>query len=138
MLLRSPRQKATSEEVKLSNPFELSSALKFALFYAAVLLGARAATHYFSTGGTYLAGLLSGTTDVDAITLSMARLSLAGEVPEKVATTTILLASYSNTVVKAGLAVAVGGWAFGRRVLVAYGAMIGAGVLGLLWVRLAG
>ena len=88
------------------------------------------------TGGTYLAGLLAGTTDVDAITLSMARLARDGAVPEPVATTTIVLGAVSNTLVKAGIAVVLGGWRFGRRVLLAFLVVRAAGALatGLLWL----
>ncbi len=113
------------------NPFELGTALKFALLFAAVLIGSKAAAIHLGTAGTYAAGVLAGTTDVDAITLSMARLA-GGQVAPQVAATTIFLGAASNTLVKAGMAAVLGGWAFGRRVAVALAAMLLAGTAGVL------
>lgn len=123
-------------DIEFRNPFELSSAIKFAALFAIVLLGARAATEYLGRKGTYLAGVAGGLTDVDAITLSMASLSATGEVAERVAATTIYLGTVSNTVVKAGMATVVGGWVFGRQIAIAFAALIAAGLAGVavLWL----
>lgn len=51
-----------------SSPFELSAAVKFGLLYAAILVGARAAQLYLGDAGIYLASVVSGVADVDAIT----------------------------------------------------------------------
>lgn len=133
---RARNAEAKAPEIELRNPFELSSALKFAALYAVVLFGSKAATTYFGSGATYLAGVLAGATDVDAITLSMANLAKTG-LAAPVAVTTILLASASNTLVKGGMAVVVGGWPFARRVAAAFGVMIalGAAALAFVWLR---
>ncbi|MBI5542593.1 MAG: MgtC/SapB family protein [Deltaproteobacteria bacterium] len=128
-------ESAGSSEVQFSNPFELSSAVKFAALFAVILLAAKAATTYFSTGAIYLTGVLAGTTDVDAITLSMARLAQGGLAPE-VAVTTILLGVGSNSVVKGAMATIVGGWLFGRTIAAAFGLSLFLGGLGLLAVWL--
>ncbi len=132
---RSRKLEATLPEIQFSNPFELSSALKFAALFGFILLVSKAATTYFGAGATYLAGLLAGTTDVDAITLSMARLVKGGLAPE-VAVTTILIAVASNSVVKASMATVVGGWAFGRIVALSYLCSVALGALGLgaMWL----
>lgn len=124
-----------SEPVPLKNPFELTSAVKFGLIFAVVLFVSKAATVYWSGVGIYLAGLLAGTTDVDAITLSMAKLSREGLAAEK-AVTTILIAAASNTIVKGGMALVLGGGAFGRKVALGFVAMIlaGAGGAVVLWM----
>jgi uncharacterized membrane protein (DUF4010 family) len=116
--------------IQITNPFELRRALQFALFFGLVLIGSKFAAIHLGSAGTYAAGLAAGTTDVDAITLSMARLA-GGQVTPAVAVTTIFLAAASNTVVKAILAGVLGGWAFGRRVALAQGAMLLAGAVGL-------
>jgi len=127
--------RAPTDGVQLTNPFELSTAVKFGLLFAGVLWVSKAATLFLGTGGTYAAGVLSGLTDVDAITLSMAELSKSQLAP-RVAVTTILLATASNTLVKAGMAIAVGGWEFGRRVTLSLLAVLTAGgmALGVVWV----
>ncbi len=120
--------------VTFTNPFELGRALQFALLFAVVLLGSKAAALHLGTAGTYAAGVLAGTTDVDAITLSMARLA-GTEVAPQVAATTIFLGAASNTVVKGAMAAAIGGRPFGARVLAGLGAMLlcGAGGVALAW-----
>lgn len=124
-----------SGEVTLHNPFELSSAVKFAALYAAVLLGAKAVTENFGQGATYAAGILAGATDVDAITLSLANLARSG-LSAQVAVTTILLATASNTVAKGVMAAVVGGWRYAARVVAAFGGMIALGALALLGIWL--
>jgi len=134
LLWRSSRAKATAEggDISLKNPFELTTAFKFAALFAVVLLGAKAAVTHFGTGATYLTGILAGTTDVDAITLSIARLTKTGSLAIPVAVTTILLGVASNTVVKAGMTAFAGGWSFGRRIAILFGGQLVLGALGLL------
>lgn len=128
--LRARRLGAGGGPVSFKNPFELGQALKFALLFAVVLVGSKAAAIHLGAAGTYAAGLLAGTTDVDAITLSMARLA-GGEVTPQVAATTIFLGAAANTLVKAGMATVIGGWTFGQRVTWPLLAMLLAGVGGV-------
>jgi len=128
--LRSRHGAHEEAAVIFTNPFELGRALQFALLFAVVLLGSKGAALYLGTAGSYAAGVLAGTTDVDAITLSMARLAGA-EVTPQVAATTIFLGAASNTVVKGAMAALLGGAAFGRTVALAFGAMAAGGLLGL-------
>jgi uncharacterized membrane protein (DUF4010 family) len=72
---------------------------------------------------------LAGSTDVDAISLSMANLVKLGEVEVQVARTTVVLAACSNTVVKAVMALVLGGAVMGRRVIVVSAGMVAAAVL---------
>jgi len=109
----------------LKNPFELGSAIKFGLVFGAVLLATKAAQHYLGDRGLYLAASLAGTTDVDAITLSTAKLARSGTAPD-VATLAIALAVAVNTLVKTGLAFGLGGVRLGLRA-----AIIGGGAIGL-------
>jgi uncharacterized membrane protein (DUF4010 family) len=132
--LRSRRVKRPAGAIAFSNPFELGRALGFALLFAIVLVGTKAAAVYLGDAGTYAAGLLAGTTDVDAITLSMAGLA-EGPVTPAVAATTIFLGAGSNTLVKGLLALFLGGWRFGRYVLAGQLAMLLAGVIALLATR---
>jgi len=124
-----------NSDFELSNPVELLQALKFALLFALILLGSRAATAWLGSKGAYAAGALAGMADVDAITLSLSKLG-QGEVRPVVAVISIFLAGASNTVVKAALATRLGGWAFGRRVAAAFAVILATGGLAvLLWVR---
>jgi uncharacterized membrane protein (DUF4010 family) len=133
-LYRRSQDQPKSDRLKLSNPVELWQALKFALYFAVVLVGSKAAATYLGNGGAYAAGAIAGTADVDAITLSLAHLARNALAPN-VAVTSIFLAAASNTVVKAILSTSLGGWAFGRRIATAFAAVMAAGGAAVLLVR---
>lgn len=86
-------------DIEISNPFELKSAFLFGLLFAAVIFGAKAAQVYLGDQGIYAASALAGLTSVDAIVLSISKLSkdnLVFLVAEKA----IIIALISNTIVK--------------------------------------
>lgn len=117
-------------EVSFANPFELSKAVEFGVYFALVLIGTKAASIYLGARGTYVAGVIAGLADVDSITVSMAQLA-KGHVPRSVAATTIFLAAASNTLAKAVLAAALGGWSFAKRLAVPFLIMLAAGAITL-------
>jgi hypothetical protein len=128
---RSKRSPPPEGEVELSNPFELSTALKFALLFAVVLLASKAAATYLGNRGIYLAAVLAGLTDVDAVTLSMVNLARSGQLSSEAATTSIFLGAVANTVTKGALACIAGSWAFGKKVIGALGVVLASGVVTL-------
>ena len=70
------------------------------------------------TAGVYLASIIAGLTDVDAITLSMAELSKeGGSVDQGVAVRAITLAAVSNTLVKTGIVIVAGDKSLRKAVL---------------------
>lgn len=112
----------------MKNPFELGSALRFAALLALILLLVEAARHLLGDTGIYLIAVLSGMTDVDAITLSLSR-SARGELDNQVATLGIYLAVLSNSLVKAALIGLIGGR---KLALATVPVMLGGLLLGLL------
>jgi len=115
LLLTFRRADGDGADLDLKNPFELGSAIKVTLVFGVVLLAMKAAQVYAGNQGLYLASALGGTTDVDAVTLSSARLAKNG-LDAVTATTAIIIAIAVNTIVKSGLALGVGGNALGKRV----------------------
>ncbi|MFO0548925.1 MAG: MgtC/SapB family protein [Polyangiaceae bacterium] len=115
--------------VALSNPFELSSAVRFGALFAVILVICKAAQVYAGGTGMYLAAALAGTTDVDAITLSTASLAKEGGVEASTAVNTILIGAASNTLVKATMTAVVGGLRVAVAVLATFGAMLLVGAL---------
>jgi uncharacterized membrane protein (DUF4010 family) len=85
------------------NPSELKSALLFGLAYAVVLLVAAAVKERFGNRGLYLVASVSGLTDVDAITLSTARLVHEGRLSASEGWRVIVVAAMSNLVFKGGI-----------------------------------
>ena len=135
LLLVFRRSEGDGVETVLENPFELGSAVKVSLVFALVLLVTKAATHYLGDQGLYLASAIAGTTDVDAITVSTARLARDGLSP-LTATIAISISVAVNTIVKTALAAGIGGAALGRRMAVAGTLVIAAGAAGLAVVGL--
>jgi len=116
------------EEVSFSTPFELGPAVKFGLLYALILVGSKAAQMYLGDAGVYLASVVSGVADVDAITLSMAKLSAADELPLATAARAVVLAAMANTAVKGGIALFLGAKGLRRAILPGLLAMLTVGV----------
>lgn len=121
-------------ELELSNPLNFGVAIRFALIYAAVRWLMHFATAQFGTTGGYVAAVLSGTTDVDAVTLSTAR-SVGAEVTAP-ALVTILLAALSNTLAKCIIASVVGTAALRRHIIPGFSAMFLATVAVITWLLL--
>jgi len=117
MALRDRGPAASDGSIELTNPFELRKAVQFGAFFVFILIASRWATETFGTAGSYVTGLLAGLTDVDAITLTMANLVKNRSMDPEVASRTIVIAVASNTTVKAGMSVILGGWAFARRIV---------------------
>ena len=110
------RQVADDEPPNVSNPFELLTALQFAVLFAAVLLLTRAAQEYLGVGGLYAASGLAGMAQLDAITLSLGRQAQDG-LGAEIAVRGLALAIGANCAFKGGLAYALGGRRFGVIVL---------------------
>ena len=123
-------QKSDEEgDVTLANPFELGPALKFGLIYAGILLISRTAQLYLGEIGILVSSLLVGLADVDAITLSVARLSQsAGGLEISTASHAIILATMANTVTKGALVLATGSRGLRRAILPAFILMLAAGL----------
>lgn len=119
--------------VELRNPFSLTSAVKFGLLFAAVLLVVALMRRYFPGQGYYVVAALAGLTDVDAITLSMAGLARDGGTDAATATGAIVVAALANTLVKCGIIVGTATAALRNRVVVVTLLLFAAG-LGALWL----
>lgn len=92
-----------------NNPTELRTALLFGLLYSGILLAAAFSKEYFGSKGLTVVAILSGVTDVDAITLSTARLVETGKLLPKDGWSVIIAAIMSNLFFKGVLAGTLGG-----------------------------
>jgi uncharacterized membrane protein (DUF4010 family) len=114
LLLRNSGKESPRLEIR--NPLALGTAVKLALLIAVVTLSADLLRAVLGNAGVLLVAAVSGVADVDAVTLSMARLG-GKDVDQQVAVWAILLAVAVNTASKAVLA----GWTGGRRIGVLVG-----------------
>jgi uncharacterized membrane protein (DUF4010 family) len=131
---RKARSVASESDVAYRNPAQLGTALVFAAVYAGVLFGAAWLQKNLGAGGVYAIALASGTTDVDAITLSSLRLATTGAMPVTTACIAIAAAVGANLLFKAVVSATAGGMALGRAVAQAFALQIVALALGAAWV----
>jgi len=126
-----PRGDASGGTEGLQNPLELTAALVFGAVLAVVIL----ATHYLEgwlgARGVYVAAALSGVTDVDAMTISVARL-VGVDIAVQTGTVAVVITASVNTAVKGALSRIAGTSRLGRMVLLCYGAVLAAGVAAIL------
>jgi uncharacterized membrane protein (DUF4010 family) len=99
-------QEETSVEPP-SNPLQVSSALQMAVLFQLVLFAVYAVRAHWGDVGILLSGAVLGFTDVDALTISMAK-SADGQIPVAIAAEAVAIGVLSNTVLKLLLAVALG------------------------------
>ncbi len=107
----------------MANPTELRTALGFGLMYAIVLLAAAWLSDLMGTRGLYAVSLVSGLTDVDAITLSSLRLYDLDKLPVEVVVNVVTLATLANLAFKSMLALTIGGWQMARHAMAGMGAI---------------
>ena len=102
------RGAAEHPRLQIKNPFDLSTVVQLAALIAAILVLAKLVAAQAGNAGLFLLSAISGIADVDALTLSMARLS-GLQVAAADAATAILVAASINTASKATIAAFVGG-----------------------------
>lgn len=131
---RAQSQQKTEAVSPLKNPLEVKTALSFGLLLALVMLLGKTLRNWYGEAGVLVLAAASGVADVDAITLSLARMSL-DDLVAPVAVTGIVIAAAVNSLVKGGMATVVGGRKIGLRVgLPLLGAAIGGLVAVRIWV----
>lgn len=125
------RHSDDASEFSPKNPLEVAVVLRFALLLAVVTVVTRLALTAFGTQSLFAVAFITGLGDLDAITLSVARLSSL-HVPVNAAAQAIAVAAFANLLAKAALALGTGSTAFARRLAIAtVGAMM-AGLAGTL------
>jgi len=125
-----------SEMPQLSNPTQLKSAILLGAMYAIVLLALAATREFlghFGEPALYVVAAVSGLTDVDAVTLSTARMARTDPVIAAQGWRLILVAAMSNLGFKACVAGLIGGRALLRQIALLFSVPVIGGVI-LLWL----
>lgn len=126
MIRRGERGAVADADFSPGNPLDLKAVLRFGALLALIGLLARTATRLAGSTGAYALAAFSGIGDVDAITLTMARLADT-TMSVDAAALAVLIAVAVNTGAKALLAWITGGRAFGAAMAVVGVAALGAG-----------
>jgi len=134
---RNADQSVTESQRKIKNPFSLRHAITFGLIYAVVRVLIRTAHEFLGSAGMFVVSFVTALGDVDAPAIAFARSGLM-EGSFRAPATAIGIAAVSNTLVKLGLAWALGAGDFRRRVALSLGAMAVAGAVTTALVHLQG
>lgn len=135
MIVRGKHARPAAErpDFGLKNPFELGTALKLAALIALIGLVAHVVTIHIGDRGVFAVAALSGLADVDAVTLSFAR--MAGDyVVVDAAALAVLVAVTANTLSKTVMAAWLGGRTFGMLVGVINATAIAAMFVAWWWL----
>jgi uncharacterized membrane protein (DUF4010 family) len=130
-LWRNKRHEASEarKQVEVSNPLRLKTAITFALAFSVVLIVVRASNEFFGEAGVYVASILTGITDVDAITLTASELASVGQIAAPVAAVAVLLATLVNTLAKGVMAWILGTPQLRPTIVRAFGLVLLTGIL---------
>lgn len=113
--------------VEGQQPADLKTAFTFAALYVVVLFAVSYAQQRAGTRGLYLVSVLSGLTDIDAITLSVARLVGSEQIDPAQGWRLIVVALLSNLVFKGAMAALLGDGRLRRWILLLFGLQLLAG-----------
>ncbi|MER2996368.1 MgtC/SapB family protein [Pontibacter populi] len=115
------------------NPAQLKTALVFGAIYAIVILATAAAKDHFGDSGLFIVAIISGLTDVDAITLSTSRLMNNQTIGLDTGWKVIMIAALSNIAFKGAMVAVLGSRALFTRVALLFGLSLVAGLL-IVWL----
>ena len=101
------RDRPEAQQIALRNPFSFWSVVGFALLLAVVLVAGRALGEMFGASGAMAGAAIAGLFDVDAITVSMARLA-PRPLDTQSAALAIIVAAATDTLSKVAIGVSLG------------------------------
>ena len=117
-------RKETEAMPEQANPTEMKSALVFGSLYAIILFAVAATKVHFERSGLFVVAVLSGLTDMDAITLSTSRMVSAGRLTADTGWKVIVSAAMANLVFKAGLIAMLGHRKLFVRIAILFGILV--------------
>ena len=129
MYLFSRQSHQPGNDLVLENPFRLGPAVKFGLLFGSVLIVAKLAHQHFDHMGVFVVAAVGGFIDCRPIALSVADQAAQGDLPRHAAVAAVMIAALSNTLLKAGYAIFLGGRKLRRLLIPAFTLLITGGVL---------
>lgn len=111
------------------NPAQFKTAVIFAILYAVILLAVAFVKDKFNDVGLYVVAIISGLTDMDAITLSLSNMMNDEKIEATSGWNLILLAALSNLVFKGGIVASLGNRKLLKIIVPAFGLTLVIGAL---------
>ncbi|MDZ7840209.1 MAG: MgtC/SapB family protein [Gammaproteobacteria bacterium] len=133
VLIRRGSEEGEAAETEHRNPAEVKTAIMFGALFAVVLLAVAFVNARFGLDAVYVVALVSGLTDVDAMTLSVADLFHSGRMSADDAWRVVLVASLANLMFKAGITAAFGTRRVFRDVAMVFGMTALLGIAMVFW-----
>src|SRR6185437_4403557 len=130
LLFRNTKQE--NPDLRIDNPLAIGTALKLAAFIAGVMLAVELLRGMFGNFGVLIVAAFSGVADVDAVTISMARMG-GKDIDLNTTVRGILIAVAVNTASKTLMAGWVGGTKIGVLVGVISWLALGGGIVTAIW-----
>lgn len=115
------------------NPAQFKSALIFGILYGVILLAVAFTKKEFGNQALYIVAIISGLTDVDAITLSLSQMMKTGGLNTATGWRLILLASLSNLLFKGIMAIVLGTRQLAKWIGISFGITIVFGLI-VMWL----
>jgi len=119
------------DTLPLGDPLNIKDAVFFGVLYTGILILVSYASSEYGTKGIYILSAISALTDIDAITISVSKLG-GTNINFLTAQNAILLATLANTIVKIGIALYAGSKNMKKNILIGYGFIFIAGIVGFL------
>lgn len=123
----------TLDEVDHENPAQLRAAIVFGLLYAAVLFIVAVVRTHFGDQALYAVAVVSGLTDMDAITLSASMMYRDDRIPADVAWRMIMVGMMANLVFKAVAVFTLGSRRLALIIAILFGVTLLTGIVLLLF-----
>ncbi|MGZ5243108.1 MAG: MgtC/SapB family protein [Bacteroidia bacterium] len=122
-------------ELKMGNPLNLGNAFGFGIIYIGILLMTNYSESFFGNSGFYITGFVSGFADLDATTISAAKLA---QNADKLfpAAMVVMLAFLSNSLTKLFIVILRATMEVKKLVLISYSIMAAVGVVIVLFKNL--
>lgn len=129
--VKGKRDTKVDANVPKGKSLDLKSALVFGIIYAVITLVVSYANDRFGQSGLLISSAIAGLSDIDAITISVSKLA-GNSVDNAIALNAILIATLSNTLVKMGIGFWAGSSELKKYLLLGYGTIFVAGVIGFV------
>lgn len=127
------KKESNDEMPEPENPAQLKSAIIFGLLYGFILLLVAFTKQQFGNNALYIVSIISGLTDVDAITLSLSQMMKGERLQTDLGWKLILLATISNLVFKGIMAIVIGAKGIAKWIAISFGIAIISGLL-IIWL----
>ena len=120
--VRNGKSQSKEDSIPLGKPLDLLQAIVFGILYVGIVLVIHYANDYFGDEGIFVTSAIAGTSDVDAITISISKMSIS-TIQAHIAINAIIIATTCNTIAKFTIAFWAGSKELRKHLFIGYGSI---------------